>query len=242
MSKSFGSVALNPGKTGTFFYNFAFRELNIDANYAAIKCVDLYEIQELLDQKLFHGLSVTMPFKQQVLKLCDTLDKSATLAQSANTLLLEGKSGYTGFSTDKTAVDVYLKKMTVGRTNIIGDGAMAIIFKNRIDNLGNDCTLFSRKFNNWEQRFNDCENLINCTHVGLDVNLLLFQKTSLKFVLDLVIQPKLVLPKKQHPFEYFTGIDFYQIVFMSQFKIYTNQEISRDLLSLITKMWEQEIV
>ena len=88
MSKSFGSVALNPGKTGTFFYNFAFRELNIDANYAAIKCVDLYEIQELLDQKLFHGLSVTMPFKQQVLKLCDTLDKSATLAQSSNTLLL----------------------------------------------------------------------------------------------------------------------------------------------------------
>jgi len=240
MRKSFGSIALNPGNTGTFFYNFAFRELSIDANYTAIKCVELKEIKELLDKKLFQGLSVTMPFKQQVLKLCNSLDKSATLAQSTNTLLLEGTSGYTGFSTDKTAVDVFIKKLVIGRTNIIGDGAMAKLFKNRLDHLGYEYNLFSRKLNNWEQRFDDCENLINCTPVGLNMDSVVFQRKSLQFVLDLLIQPKLILSKKQHRFVYFTGIDFYKIVFMNQFKIYTNQEISLDLLSLIIKMWERD--
>lgn len=85
-----------------FIHNEGFRRLSLNARYLAFSV-----IEEDLESTLFAlrkmgvgGLNLTMPLKEAVLPLCDSLSKEAKLSSSVNTLVFSENGKMTGCSTD----------------------------------------------------------------------------------------------------------------------------------------------
>lgn len=85
-----------------FIHNEGFRRLSINARYMAF----LLEEKELestlyaLRKMAVGGLNLTMPLKEAVLPLCDSLSKEAKLSSSVNTLVFSENGEMIGCSTD----------------------------------------------------------------------------------------------------------------------------------------------
>ena len=85
-----------------FIHNEGFRRLSLNARYLAFSV-----IEEDLESTLFAlrkmgvgGLNLTMPLKEAVLPLCDSLSKEARLSSSIKTLVFSENGKMTGCSTD----------------------------------------------------------------------------------------------------------------------------------------------
>ena len=110
----------------------AYRALGLDWQYDAIE-VRAGELDDFLAGlgAEWHGLSLTMPLKQEVIPLLTGLDRMATLTGAANTVLL-GRSDagptLTGFNTDVTGLVRALADAGVTRAThvtLLGAGATA---------------------------------------------------------------------------------------------------------------------
>ena len=91
------SYSLSP-----FIHNEGFRRLSLNARYLAFR-VGERELEGTLSalRKMgVGGLNLTMPLKEAVLPLCDSLSKEARLSSSVNTLIFSETGEMTGSSTD----------------------------------------------------------------------------------------------------------------------------------------------
>ena len=85
-----------------FIHNEGFRRLSINARYMAF-LVEEKELESTLStlRKMgVGGLNLTMPLKEAVLPLCDSLSKEAKLSSSINTLVFSENGEMIGCSTD----------------------------------------------------------------------------------------------------------------------------------------------
>lgn len=85
-----------------FIHNEGFRRLSLNARYLAfaVKEEDLESTLSALRKMDVGGLNLTMPLKEAVLPLCDSLSKEARLSSSVNTLVFSENGKMTGCSTD----------------------------------------------------------------------------------------------------------------------------------------------
>lgn len=85
-----------------FIHNEGFRRLSLNARYLAfsVKEEDLESTLFALRKMGVGGLNLTMPLKEAVLPLCDSLSKEARLSSSVNTLVFSENGKMTGCSTD----------------------------------------------------------------------------------------------------------------------------------------------
>ena len=85
-----------------FIHNEGFRRLSLNARYLAfsVKEEDLESTLFVLRKMGVGGLNLTMPLKEAVLPLCDSLSKEAKLSSSVNTLVFSENGEMTGCSTD----------------------------------------------------------------------------------------------------------------------------------------------
>ena len=85
-----------------FIHNEGFRRLSLNARYLAfsVKEEDLESTLSALRKMGVGGLNLTMPLKEAVLPLCDSLSKEARLSSSINTLVFSENGKMTGCSTD----------------------------------------------------------------------------------------------------------------------------------------------
>ena len=85
-----------------FIHNEGFRRLSLNARYLAfaVKEEDLESTLSALRKMDVGGLNLTMPLKEAVLPLCDSLSKEARLSSSINTLVFSENGKMTGCSTD----------------------------------------------------------------------------------------------------------------------------------------------
>ena len=85
-----------------FIHNEGFRRLSINARYMAflVEEKDLGSTLFALRKMGVGGLNLTMPLKEAVLPLCDSLSKEAKLSSSVNTLVFSENGKMTGCSTD----------------------------------------------------------------------------------------------------------------------------------------------
>ena len=85
-----------------FIHNEGFRRLSLNARYLAfsVKEEDLESTLFVLRKMGVGGLNLTMPLKEAVLPLCDSLSKEARLSSSVNTLVFSENGEMTGCSTD----------------------------------------------------------------------------------------------------------------------------------------------
>ena len=85
-----------------FIHNEGFRRLSLNARYLAfpVEGKDLESTLFALRKMRVGGLNLTMPLKEAVLPLCDSLSKEARLSSSVNTLIFSETGEMTGSSTD----------------------------------------------------------------------------------------------------------------------------------------------
>ena len=80
-------------------HNAAFRHLGINAVYVAFPITDLPQAVAGLRGLAIRGVSVTIPFKEEVIPLIDELDSQAAKIGAVNTLVnRDGR--LTGYNTD----------------------------------------------------------------------------------------------------------------------------------------------
>jgi len=110
-------------------HNAAYREMGLDWCYLAIPCneTNLTQIAKafkLIDCK---GLNITIPHKQNILKVCDKLTLTANNIQAVNTLIPEKNNQWIGANTDVEGFLMPLKNKNLRNKNviIIGNGGSA---------------------------------------------------------------------------------------------------------------------
>jgi 3-dehydroquinate dehydratase/shikimate dehydrogenase len=126
-TKIFGLVG-NPvaQSKGIFFHNRIFKLRNLNAVYVNF-LVDNIETFIKSFRDIVSGFSVTMPFKEKIIPLLDTLDETAQAVNSVNTVIIKNNK-MVGYNTDLLAVNSILKNIPSLKRKkvvILGTGAMA---------------------------------------------------------------------------------------------------------------------
>ncbi len=105
---------------GYLIHNRAFAELGLDSIYLPFLVDDLNSFMTGF-KGLFKGLSVTMPFKEEVIDFLDRVDKKAEDIGAVNTVVTEDDK-LVGYNTDCSGAIMALE----GRTEIKGKNAVMI--------------------------------------------------------------------------------------------------------------------
>ena len=109
-TKLFFSISSTPGNTGAKFHNFYYKKYNFNNIYIPLKLKNLSKIKFLKTTNTIGGFSVSMPFKQKILKYIDKIDNVSKRTQSVNTVKIINNKFY-GFNTDYNGSKKYLKNI-----------------------------------------------------------------------------------------------------------------------------------
>jgi len=223
--KTFISLSNYPGSTGKYFYNKFFEYYNIDAVYIPKKSVNL---KEDLDQAVLDkvsGISISMPFKQEVISYLDKKTANVEIYQTCNTVKLEDNLlvGYNADIAGLYQVSKFIK--STDRITVLGLGAMASMFISYFEesHYGN-LNICARTLNTWSNRHALSDVVINCTSFGTATNdsPLEFIPPDTTLVIDLAIKNnKLEQQCIHNSIRYISGKEFYKFQFLHQFEIYT---------------------
>ncbi len=121
------SLAARPSNIGTRFHNYLYDQLGIDFIYKAFTTTDIAAAIGGVRALGIRGCSVSMPFKEDVLRLVDEIEQSALAIQSVNTIVNDD-GVLTASNTDYTAVQRLIAehRLDPGKTVLIhGSGGMA---------------------------------------------------------------------------------------------------------------------
>ncbi len=126
-TKIFGLLG-NPVKhsQGIYFHNERFALNRLNAVYVNFLVTNLKSFLGSYRDDIT-GLSVTMPFKQEIVKYIDTLDRNISDLKIVNTVIKKKKK-LIGYNTDLTAISTILKKyINVKKKNVVvlGTGSIA---------------------------------------------------------------------------------------------------------------------
>lgn len=100
------------------------------------------------------GANVTIPFKTEVLKLCDSLTERAERAGSVNTIF-RSEGRIIGDNTDGTGLLEWLKmkKTPLETCCILGNGGAARSIASAISATGAEIRIYARQEHGWEDKF-----------------------------------------------------------------------------------------
>jgi shikimate dehydrogenase len=121
------SLAARPSNLGTRFHNFLYEELGLNFIYKAFTTVDLEGAVRGIRALNIRGCSVSMPFKEAIIKFVDVMAPSAAAIESVNTVVNDGGI-LTASNTDFEAVLTLLQEHRVDtRLSVLlrGSGGMA---------------------------------------------------------------------------------------------------------------------
>jgi len=140
-------------------HNCAYEVLGWEWNYNAIE-VKSGDLPQFIaeNRKIFRGLSLTMPLKEEALMVADSLDPLVKRINAANTLIFD-ENEVSAYSTDVSGFAQALKKSEVAIPNeitILGGGATARSAIAALDGRGRTITVYSRSASRAAQ-------LINCS-------------------------------------------------------------------------------
>jgi 3-dehydroquinate dehydratase/shikimate dehydrogenase len=103
-------------------FNAVFQERGRSLAYLPLPGAHLAPVMDLVEAVGFIGLSVTMPFKEQMAARCAELDALAATTGAVNTVVARPGGGWAGFNTDGVAV---VEALAARRQ--IGGAAIAIV-------------------------------------------------------------------------------------------------------------------
>jgi shikimate dehydrogenase len=121
------SLSGRPSNLGTRFHNHLYAELGLDYVYKAFTTTDLPAAVAGIRALGIRGCGVSMPFKEDVIDLVDSMDDSARAITSVNTLVNSG-GHLRAYNTDYVAVASLLRERGVSPDStfaVLGSGGMA---------------------------------------------------------------------------------------------------------------------
>ena len=121
------SLAAIPSNTGTRFHNYLYAALGLDFVYKAFAITDLPGAVTGIRALGIRGAGFSMPFKQEVLPLLDSLDDSAAAIGAVNTVV-NTRGHLRGYNTDYIAVAHLLARHRIpthATVAVRGSGGMA---------------------------------------------------------------------------------------------------------------------
>ena len=193
MKKNFGIIG-NPIKhsLSPILHKYWFKKYGIDADYSIIEASDkeLPKIIRKINQGIYSGINVTLPFKQKIINHLDKLVNDAELTGSVNTVLLDNDKTVIGENTDVYGLQAaYLKEIDNNSNKnalVIGAGGVSPsvilsikksgVRKISITNRTNEkCIFLKKKFNflniiSWVDLKDEIKNfdiIVNATSLGL---------------------------------------------------------------------------
>ena len=250
------SIASRPSNFGCTLHNAGYRALNLNFIYKSFGITDQKALIDAIRVMGIRGCSVSMPFKQSIIKELDKLDATAKEIGAVNTIV--NNSGIlTGYNTDTFGAEMALRNIGFvpdERVLLIGAGgvARAIIYAlnrlnavniticnrnaGKIDELDSEHR-FSRI--DWEERNRfRADLLINATPIGMtpETNRMPISEESInnfKSFFDVVVIPpktRLIASAVSLNKNVIHGyqMSFYQAV--KQFELYTGYEAPQDVL------------
>lgn len=168
--------------------NTAFRRENVNAVYLPLHAKSLHDLLDCLQQIPLHGLSVTMPYKEEILKHLDKSDALTAKIGACNTIVRSQDGKLYGFNTDVTGVVRPLEaRLPIPGAKILvlgaGGAARAAVFG--LKERGADVYVFNRTsgpaqnlakrarakaVNKLQLRKMEFDVIINATPVGMEGN------------------------------------------------------------------------
>ena len=121
------SLSGSPGSFGATVHNAAYRALKLDFLYKPCTTNDLPGAMRALRALDIRGCSVSMPFKEAVVKLIDEVDPEAARAGSVNSIV-NNAGILSGYSTDIYGARRALEQLGVGGSDsalLLGAGGVA---------------------------------------------------------------------------------------------------------------------
>ena len=250
------SLSSNPGKIGTVVHNAGYRSRGLDWSYVACATNDLKGSIQAVKVLGVRGCSVSMPFKENVMKYLDKIDIVAKKIGAVNTIV-NTKGKLTGYNTDYIGAKESLKLLKPRRTHnflVLGTGGAARSILFALHNLGfTKITISGRNFTkakkladefnsevtSWDKRETcRCEVLINATSIGMYPNIKcspvskIYMK-NLKYVMDVVSNPietSLIKNAKSLKIKNSNGLTMSLFQAKAQFKLYTGQIVSMEVM------------
>ena len=153
------------------------------------------------------GFAITMPFKKEVLKYVDEIDKSAQIG-AANTIINDNGK-LTAYNTDFLAASDYLNKYPVNKFDfyILGDGGYALAVKTAAEMLGINYTNITRE--SWDQLGIIKNSLIyNCTPVDNITSIVSDSNTIIDCIVHTKTGRELATMQASYQFKLYTGLEF----------------------------------
>jgi len=241
------SISSKPGRFGTIVHNAGYKAVGLDWYYQACAVKELDGVIQGIRSLKIRGCSISMPFKEQVIKYLDKIDPIAKKVGAVNTIV--NKNGkLIGYNTDVLGAKESLKRLKPNKnSNFLvlgaGGGARAVIIAlkelhlNKISISGRSflkTKKLGKKFKihvvKWEDREN-CKTdfLINATPIGMKPNISAMPVSkkfvsNLKGVMDLVINPpltNLIKNSKSLKIKNSDGLIMALYQAIAQFELYT---------------------
>ena len=107
------SLAARPSNIGTRFHNYLYDLLGLDFIYKAFTTTDIVAAIGGVRALGIRGCSVSMPFKQDVIPLVDTVEDSARAINAVNTIVNDD-GHLTASNTDYIAVQRLIERTRLG--------------------------------------------------------------------------------------------------------------------------------
>lgn len=251
------SLAGRPSNIGTRFHNFLYAELALDFVYKAFTTADLAGAITGVRALGIRGCGVSMPFKEAVIPLVDSLDPSAAGIHSVNTIVNTG-GHLRAYNTDYLAIAHLLAERripTSASVAVRGSGGMAQAVMAALSDAGfgeltvvarNPVTgpaLAQRYGATWRPVLGDehPEILVNATPIGMaggpESGDLPFDESTLRaaeVVFDVVAVPvetPFVRRARELGLPVITGAEVVALQAAEQFTLYTGVRPSEDLVA-----------
>ena len=234
-----------------FLYNRLFAHFGMNYHYTRFEWPDAETIVRLASLLPLKGLSVTIPFKADVMRYLDEVDGHATAIGAVNTVVRCGGRTY-GHNTDWPGIRVPLGHRRGGRAVVLGAGGAAAATVYALQTLDMEVTVLARRADAARvlaERFGcrwgglegfkgaDADVVVHATSVGMepDARSLLAacdleRKTT---VFDLVYTPPetpLIRAAKEAGCETIPGTEMFVHQAVEQFRLITGIRVTPELV------------
>jgi len=244
------SISGKPGNFGKIVHNAGYEALDLNWIYIPFEVTNLRDAIKGIRSLGIRGCSVSMPFKEKVIKYLDEIDPIAKQIGAVNTIV--NKNGILkGYNTDYIGFKKSFEKLNVRKNQkllILGSGGVSKAILAALKNLKFKNILISgRNYSKtkrlatkydvdlikWARRENNVsEILINATPIGMEpnTNLMPVSKSFLKNlhgIFDVIVFPRettLIKTGKSLKVLHQSGYSMALNQSIFQFKLYTGKE------------------
>lgn len=217
--KKYISLSRYPGRQGQYYYTAFFDLLGINAVYEPRGTDNLEEALDQAFKDHVRGISVSMPYKQEIIKYLNDADDLVYKYNSCNTVVVENNK-LIGYNCDHAGAEHVLSYIEPDWTiSVLGTGSMGSMIANMLPKA----KAYSTRSDQWAERHAASDVYINCTSWGTAnrQSPLDYVPPGTKLVIDLAVNPGQLMEQcVAENVKYVSGQEFYKYQFLDQFKRY----------------------